>query len=103
MLIVPLQATPNQTLNVVLANQPCTIHIFQTATGLYVDLYVNSVVIISGVICLDTVRIVRDAYLGFIGDLAFFDTQGSDDPVYTGLGARWILAYLETADLGVTS
>ena len=44
-------------------------------------------------------RIVRDTYLGFLGDLAFFDLQGEDDPYYTGLGDRWVLGYLTTADL----
>jgi hypothetical protein len=36
---------------------------------------------------------VRDEYLGFIGDLAFFDTQGMTDPDWTGLGSRYILGY----------
>lgn len=99
---IPLQALPNQQLNIQLANQPCTIHVRQNSTGMYLDLYVNNVLIIGGVICLNRVRIVRNAYLGFIGDLAFVDTQPGThpmDPIYTGLGARFQLAYLEAADL----
>lgn len=99
MLIVPLVAKPAQTLTIQLSNQPCTINVKQLSTGLFVDLYVNNQPIITSVIGQDRNRIVRDAYLGFIGDLAFYDLQGSDDPFWTGLGARWILGYLETPDL----
>ena len=54
---------------------------------------------IGGVIAGNLNVIVRSAYLGFVGDLAFIDTQGSDDPVYTGLGARWILTYFAPSEL----
>lgn len=96
---VPLQALPNFSTSIVLNNQACRINIRQTSTGVYLDLYVNNQLIIAGVICQNLNRIVRDAYLGFIGDLAFFDLQGNDDPVYTGFGTRFILVYLEEADI----
>lgn len=99
MLEVPIQAVPSQTLAVVLANQPCRINIYSRRQGLFVDLYVNNLPIVTGVIALDANRLVRDAYLGFIGDLAFYDTLGSDDPAYTGLGSRYVLLYLEASDL----
>lgn len=102
MLAIPLVATPSQQLTVQLAGQPCTIVVKQRSTGLYVDLYVNSGLIIGGVIAQNANRIVRNAYLGFIGDLAFFDSEGSSDPDFAGLGpeGRFTLMYLELADLG---
>ena len=103
MQVIPLQALPNQTVNVTLNNQACGINVRQTTTGLYLTLSVPSIPLtLYNVLCLDTVRIVRDAYFGFIGDLAFFDTQGNNNPDYTGLGpdGRYFLAYLETSDLG---
>jgi hypothetical protein len=33
--------------------------------------------IVQGVVCQRWNRIVRSGYLGFVGDLAFWDTQGS--------------------------
>lgn len=96
---IPTIATPSQTLSVTLAAQPCKINVYQTTQGLFLDLYVNDVLIIGGVICENANRIVRSLYLGFVGDLMFFDTQGTDDPVYTGLGARWQLIYLAASDL----
>ncbi|MCP1257899.1 phage baseplate plug family protein [Acetobacter lambici] len=32
------------------------------------------------------------------GDLAFADTQGTQDPDYTGLGSRFVLVYAEDAN-----
>lgn len=99
MQIIPTQAVPSQTLTATLAGQSCKINVYAKSTGLFLDIYVNDALIIGGVICLNGVKIVRDTYLGFIGDLAFFDTQGTDDPVSTGLGSRYELIYLEVADL----
>lgn len=99
MLLVPTRPTPNQSLQIQLASQPCTINVYQLLYGLFVDLYVADVLIIAGVIALDRNRIVRSAYLGFAGDLAFIDTQGDGDPVYTGLGSRYALAYLTAAEV----
>jgi hypothetical protein len=99
MLSVPIQATPSQTFSVTLGNQNCRINLYQRSTGLYCDLYVNDALIIGGVICLNANVIVRDGYLGFVGDLVFYDLQGGTDPVSTGLGARYILVYLEASDL----
>ena len=99
MQIIPVQALESQTLGVTLDNQNCSINIYQKNYGLFLDLSVSNALVIGGVICLDEVRIVRNTYLGFVGDLAFYDTQGTDDPVYTGLGARWQLLYLEEADI----
>lgn len=99
MLLIPLDAVPSQTVDIVLNNQVCTISVYQKSTGLFLDLSVNNALIIGGVLCENANRIVRSAYLGFIGDLAFLDTQGSTDPVYTGFGSRYELLYLEPADL----
>ena len=99
MLVLPLQPVPSQTFTTTLANQLCQINVYQKATGLFLDLYVSGAPVIYGVLCENLNRIVRNSYLGFVGDLAFFDNQGTDDPVYTGLGSRFSLIYLEAADL----
>ncbi len=99
MIIIPLQPLPAQTVDVVLNEQPVTVFVYQRSTGLYVDLDLNHVLVIGGVIAHDRNRIVRSAYLGFVGDIAFVDTQGSSDPDYTGLGDRFILAYFFPEEL----
>jgi hypothetical protein len=92
--IIPIIDTPNQLINTSLGGQQCTINLYQKSTGLFCDVNVNNVLIISGVICQNLNRIVRDSYLGFIGDLYFFDTQGLSDPASPGIGTRYLLKYL---------
>lgn len=99
MQIIPLIPVPSQKLEITLGNQTCQIEVYQKSTGLYLNLSVNNALIIGGVICQNLNRIVRSTYLGFIGDLAFIDNEGSADPVYTGLGNRYSLAYLDASDL----
>ena len=97
--IVPIAALPNQTLQAQLGNQACVLNIYQTAYGLFMDVYIGTPEIILGVICQDMNRIVRSVYLGFVGDFVFVDTQGDADPVFTGLGDRFQLVYLAASDL----
>ena len=92
---IPISPVPSQSFAVTLGNQPCRIAILTRSTGLYLNLLVNDVLVLAGVPCLSTVLIVRDSYFGFVGDLAFFDLQGDTDPVYTDLGSRYVLLYLE--------
>lgn len=102
--VVPLRQIPNQTLQAQLGGQACTINVFQQVYGLYTDVLIGIDPVIQGVISLNGTLIVRSTYLGFIGDLVYADTQGNEDPVYTGLGDRWQLLYLtpdEIAALGL--
>ena len=99
MLVIPVAAKPSQKLSVLLAGQNCQINVYQKTTGLYLDLAINNVPVKSGIVCRDRVRLIRHPYLGFIGDLMFADTQGTSDPSSDGLGSRFLLVYLEAADL----
>jgi hypothetical protein len=99
MQVIPLQAIPNQTLQVQLEGQPCTIDIAQYRYGLFMTLHVGDALIIASVLCENFTRIVRSLYLGFSGDFFILDTQGTTDPVYTGLGSRYVLCYLTAAEL----
>lgn len=99
MQIIPLQAVPKQSVLVVLEDQNCQINVYQTFYGVFFDLYVDGALVLAGAIAQNLNPIVRTGYLGFSGDLAFIDNQGSEDPVYTGLGSRFSLAYLSPADL----
>ncbi|WP_454695595.1 phage baseplate plug family protein [Achromobacter aegrifaciens] len=96
---IPLKPVPAQTLSVVLSGQNCQIAVYQKSTGLYLDLEVDNAPIVTTVLCHDRVRLLRSAYMGFVGDLAFVDTQGHADPQYQALGSRFVLAYLEPLEL----
>ncbi len=99
MLIVPLQAIPNQTVTVTLNDQVTQINIYQTYNGLFIDVYLENDLIIGGVICENQNRIIRSAYLGYSGDFAWIDMQGTSDPEYSGIGTRYFLAYLTETEL----
>lgn len=102
--IVPLQPVPSQTLTVTLGGQAVGLAVYQKGTaadpvGIFVDIYVNNILVLGGVIGLNVVRLKRSGYIPFVGNLAFFDTEGSSDPYYTGLGTRWVLVYGTDAEL----
>lgn len=101
MLLVPVQALASQVLQVNLNGQVCTLAVYAkgiNGSKLYMDLSVNGVTILSCAICQNRVLMVRLKYLGFVGDLAWVDMQGSNDPVWNGLGTRYQLIYLAPSD-----
>lgn len=95
---VALQPVPSQILSVVLGGQNCQIAVYQKTQGLFVDLNSNGVDISTGVLAHDVVPLVPTTYLGFVGNLVFTDTQGASDPSYDGLGSRYQLVYLTSAE-----
>jgi len=96
MIVVPLAAVPSQILTITLGEKNCQIMVYTLGVDnrLYADVLIDGAPIITAVLCQDRVRIVQLAYLAFPGDLAFVDTQGVTDPIYSGLGSRYLLVYL---------
>lgn len=113
MQIVPLTDAPNQTLQIVLGGQNCAIAIDSMNGSDPTDLLLsteydwlaftlvsNGIDITTNASCLNLKRLlINRQYLGFVGDFMFVDTQGALDPEWEGLGTRWVLLYLEAADL----
>ena len=111
MQVIPLQPVANQTVAVQLGAQSVSVNVYaKTAlfdpvyepngsTVIFCDVLLADLPVISGVPCWESNRIVRNTYLGFAGDLAFFDLQGSLDPQVSGLGSRWVLVWLSPSDL----
>lgn len=91
--IIPIAAVPSQSFTIVLNGQNCAINIYQLQTGLYFDLSVDDQSIVNTMICLNLVGLVREEYLGFVGQLGFVDTKGNSDPTYDELGSRYKLIY----------
>lgn len=92
--LIPLKAIPSQSVNVILAGQPCSIGLRQIGGRQYLSLSLNGTVICRNVLMVNRSAIVRAAYTGFVGDLAAVDTTPADEaPEYTGWGTRWVLAF----------
>lgn len=95
MVIVPLKAVPSQTEQIGLAGQSALITLRTIGNLLYFSL---EGVVVNRIIR-DRARLLVDAeYHGFVGDFAMIDTQGRDDPKYTGLVARWQLVYYDAGE-----
>lgn len=99
MQLIPIQAEPNQSVTVGLANQRCQINLYSKLGRMFADLYVADSLVVAGTLVLDRNLLVRSAYLNFVGDLCVIDTQGTNDPTFDGLGARYQLAYIENSEL----
>ena len=91
---IALQPVPSQQLQVVLGGQNCQIAVYTRSTGLFVDVNVNGVDVSTAIIAQNGNTLVPTSYLGFVGNLAFLDTQGTSDPTYDGLGSRYQLVYV---------
>ncbi len=97
--IVPLTAVPSQSVTIQLAGQSCRIDVFQKTFGVFVDLYIGDAPVVLGVLALNLTFIVREPSLGFIGDFSFYDTAGTADPSYEGLGSRYVLLWYDATEL----
>ncbi len=96
---VTLQPVASQQVQTVLGGQQCQIAVYVKNQCMFLDMMVNGTQVIYAVQCKNLVSLIPTAYLGFVGWLMFIDTQGSEDPKYTGLGSRWQLLYLTEGDL----
>jgi hypothetical protein len=119
-LSIPIATEPSQELRVTLGGQLCRVRlyvreilvpvaragsivtdppVYEAALPTFLDLYVDDVLVVGGVLCRDRTLLVRDAYLGLSGDLSFYDEFGSEDPTYQGLGKRFLLLYWTAEEL----
>ena len=93
---VPLTQDPNQTIRVILGNQQVVIGITSTGNGVFVSVNSNGVDIINSVLALNQMALMVNYYMGFVGQLMFYDTQGESDPTWDGFGTRYLLVYMDT-------
>ncbi|GBQ49452.1 phage baseplate plug family protein [Acetobacter ghanensis] len=93
--VIPLGAVAYQSLRVPLSGHAVRLDLQQRGTGLYASVWMDDVPVLAGVLCQDRTWLIRNAAYGMPGDLAFADTQGTQDPDYSGLGSRFVLVYAE--------
>ena len=102
MLQIPIQAVPSQQVLCILDGQNCQIAIYQKGSRVFVDINSNGVDMCIASRAHNGVPIDPcNSYDGFQGNLLFIDTQGLEDPQYTGFGTRWFLIYLDPAELAL--
>ena len=100
MLQIPLEPNPSQVVKAILADQQVQLFLYQKPEGLFIDINLNGTDISTGILCLNAVMLAVN-YSGFLGNLFFIDTQGSNDPTYDGIGTRYFLVYLTSEEYGL--
>lgn len=98
MYLIPLKPVTNQATTTILGGQIIRVAVRQTTTGVFLTAWKDDVIIQSGILCIDRVRMMDNRHDGFIGAFMFIDSQGKADPDYTGIGSRWNLYYLEAGE-----
>ncbi|MDE9536105.1 phage baseplate plug family protein [Xenorhabdus bovienii] len=101
MIEITLKSLKAQQLTTTLNGQVCTIRLNQRSTGMYMDLTADNKPCFQGVLCLNCNKIVRYPYLPFKGELFFADLEGSSDPEWQELGARYKLYYLTPDEMNL--
>lgn len=96
---IPLDPVPSQSFQIVLDNQDCEIDLLFRGNNFFVNLIVDGTIVQQGAIVHDAVSIITRPNNIFSGAIAVIDTQGDDDPLYSGLGTRWQMVYFSTDDL----
>ena len=96
---IPLRATGNQTLQVVLEDQNCSLRLYTRGLPdgvetLFCDLSIDQEPVFYGCPCLDGLPMPLYARLGMTGQLVFIDMEGEEAPHWSGLGSRWKLLYM---------
>lgn len=95
MLVIPIQPVPSQQVLCVLDGQNCQISIYLRGSKIFVDLNSNGENMCLASLAHNAVALDScNSWDGFLGNLYFIDTQGNDDPQYTGFNTRWFLVYL---------
>lgn len=85
--VIPLQPIPSQSVLFVLNGATYTVYVDTRLGELYISVFQ------AGNYLLRNRALRAYAPVGF--GLQLVDTEGTDDPVYTGLGTRWFLFGLQ--------
>lgn len=99
---IPINNIPNQTLNVVLSNQNCTINLLTRNNHVFMDLFLNNVNIIYGrKLSLTPVISYEYIHSEFIGNFFLINNDGNviTDPNYNLFGISQSLIYYTDSDL----
>lgn len=91
--VIPLRAEPNQSFSIELDGHIVDFEFLTRGVFLYMNLTVDSVNKVNGIICLNNSNLLLYPNFGVNGKLYFKDTQGNLDPIYYGLNDRWLLIY----------
>lgn len=94
MLFIPINPIPSQKLTTSLEGKTVSIYLYLLANGLFSNIDIDGINIMSGVMVLNKAPLISRTYMGLNGNLMIVDSLGSDNPFFGLLGSRFILVYL---------
>lgn len=88
---IPLSAVPNQRVSFMFEQSAYTAEIVTRRDRLYITVWQDGEMVLSNrSLC---------SYAPLVNGLVLADTEGTDDPIYEGLGARWQLFVVSPDEL----
>lgn len=90
---IPLSQIPNQIVSAVVNDQAFQIEVRQLGGSIFTTTTVDGELIASTVRAVANGSITPWPSSAVNTQVIWVDTQGEDDPQYTGLGDRWVLAF----------
>ena len=101
MQIIPLEAIPNQQLNILLDGSPITLAVYSRAGFLYLDIGPGTEWTARGMLIVPGESILRTS-VNFTGHLVMIDTRSQlaapSEPAWDGLGTRYVLYHMTSAE-----
>ncbi|MGV7078500.1 phage baseplate plug family protein [Testudinibacter sp. P80/BLE/0925] len=89
---IPLQPIPAQRLSCSLGGQNLDISLTtRLHNQVYISIFADSKPVVINRLCLNLAPIIGTDYLPINGNLVFADSQGHNDPEWSGLGSRYKL------------
>ena len=92
---IPIDQLPNQSFEIELNDKRCRFEFITRGFSLYMNLSIDDVEKVNGIICLNNENLILYPEIGLEGKVYFTDTQGNLDPLFYGLNDRWLLVYEE--------
>ncbi len=93
LLEIPIRSIPGQMFLVVLNGQNCYFKILSRRGHLFCGLTIDETPVFDGMVCRDRLPLKQSRVQPLIGNVAFFDTEGEEDPRWKGLGTRFRFVY----------
>lgn len=95
---IPLSKLANQTFNIILDNQYCTITLRWKEDRIYLDLSIGTRVIRQGMVCENRTNILQSRSPYFKGTLHFWDIDGNRPPEWSKLDSRYFLVFYPVSE-----
>ena len=90
---IPLLPVPSQVVSTTIKQQNIVLSLYLRNGWMFADVSINGIDVSHGTIIRNGVPLISQTYRQITGNISIVDQQGIDDPVYTGLGSRFLAIF----------